>query len=714
MVAPMQAPFRRSSGGGKGKWIVLGAWAVLVAVFGPFGVKLPDVTNDEIVLPSASDTARLDRVLSERFPGGNQESILLVYHRAGGLRAVDRTAIAADARAARGAALVEAVVPPFGPTGNPAFVSHKGDVAFTAVVLDANGTLRIRKTVDELRRLPAERNGLTLDVTGTPAFLDDLNTAIKGADGKLLAATGAFVLLLLMWIYRSPLLALIQLFVVGLAYAVTTGVIYLLARAGLPVDSTSTSLLLVLMFGAGTDYCLLLVASYRSELRRGADPAGAALRAAQQAGRPMIASGFTVIAALIAMLAGTLGLNRTLGPVNAIGIAIVLLAGLTLLPALLAVAGPAAFWPGKVDAGQGDARQRIWQALGTRVRRRPLPWLAGIILVLGGFAAGTAVYKSHADWFLQFRHTSDATRGFATLKQGFPAGELAPTDAVVDDLDGPLQASTIETVRARLAHAPGVAAVTGVQRRSTDGRAAELSVVFAGDPYSDKTLGQLRALRHTVSSPEPGVRVLLGEGTARQVDYKAAASRDTKVIAPIVLAIVLLTLIVLLRALVAPLFLLATVILSYAATMGISLLVFRYVFGQHSVEVTFGLIAFIFLVALGSDYNIFLMSRTREETRRLGTGDGMMSALVETGPVITSAGVILAGTFCVLTVLPIWELLELGVTVAVGVLIDTLLVRTVLVPAITWKAGERSWWPSSGAAAAPVTGTYRIVRPEES
>jgi len=207
------------------------------------------------------------------------------------------------------------------------------------------------------------------------------------------------------------------------------------------------------------------------------------------------------------------------------------------------------------------------------------------------------------------------------------------------------------------------------------------------------------------------VRVLLAEGTARQVDFKAAATRDTNVIGPIVLAVVLLTLIVLLRALVAPLFLLATVVLSYVATLGLSLLAFRYLFGQHLVDPELRLIVFIFLVALGSDYNIFLMSRAREEAQKHGTGEGMLRAVVETGPVITSAGLVLAGTFSVLTVLPIWELLEIGFAVALGVLIDTFLVRSILVPALVWVLGDRSWWPSTAQSGrrAPITGSFPIL-----
>jgi RND superfamily putative drug exporter len=411
------------------------------------------------------------------------------------------------------------------------------------------------------------------------------------------------------------------------------------------------------------------------------------------------------------MLTGTLGLNRTLGPVNAIGIAIVLLAGLTLLPALLALLGERAFWPTHPRASESSRASGLWLALGTRVRAHPVPWLAAIVLLLGAGAGGIATYHLHADWFRQFRQPTDGTRGYAALRTGFPPGVLAPTEVLVDRSDGALRPADIALVQRRLRTGSGVAAVSGVQRRSSDGRAAQLSLTLASDPFGATAIHQVAELRHEVGSPAPGVRVLLAEGTARQVDFKAAATRDTNVISPIVLAVVLLTLIVLLRALVAPLFLLATVVLSYAATLGLSLLAFRYLFGQHLVDPELRLIVFIFLVALGSDYNIFLMSRAREEAQKHGTSEGMLRAVVETGPVITSAGLVLAGTFSVLTVLPIWELLEIGFAVALGVLIDTFVVRSILVPALVWILGDRSWWPSTAQSGgrAPITGSFPIL-----
>ena len=686
----MATRVRATIGGRRAKWAIIAVWAVLLAVFGPLGLKLPELTNDEIVLPSTAQTAEAHRLVQARFPGGNRQEVFLVYSRAGGLSAADRSVIAADADRALHAPLVVATKEPFGTSG---VVSRSGDVAVTVVGLASKEIFRVRPTIEQLRALPPPPPGLERHVTGTPALLSDFNSAIKEADVTLLAATGLLVLLLLLAVYRSPILALLPLTVVVVAYSVASGVIYLLARAGLPVDSTSTSLLLVLMFGAGTDYCLLLVARYRANLRSGRNVADAVGRALPQAAPAMIASGVTVVAAMLAMLAGILGLNRTLGPVNAIGIAIVLLASLTLLPALLAIAGERAFWPRRPDTAERAGGG--WQRLGELVRSRPLPWLAAVVLLLAAGTGGISVYKLHSSWLQQFQNDTDGTRGYDMVKSRFPPGAIAPIKVLLVRRAGPVTPGDVALVQRRLRASPGVASVTGVQTRATDGGAAALAVLFADDPYANPAVQRVADLRAALVAPAPGLRVLIAEGTARQADYRLAAIRDSKVIAPIVLLVVLLTLSILLRAIVAPLVLLATVVLSYLGTLGTSLLIFRYVFGQDVVDPELAPIVFIFLVALGADYNIFLMSRAREEAREHGTSEGMLRALVATGPVITSAGLILAGTFSVLAVLPIWELLEIGFAVSLGVLIDTFLVRSILVPAIIWKLGERTWWPSS-------------------
>ena len=397
-----------SFSGRRTKWAILGAWAVLLAIFGPLGLKLPELTNDEVVLPVELGDGRGEPADRGALPGRRPETgaaRLQPPRRADRRRPATRSQ-----RTRRAATRCRSWSGALGPFVSPELVSPNGDVAVTILSLSSKEIFRVRPTIEELRALPPPSGGLERHVTGTPALLSDFNSAIKEADTTLLLATGLLVLLLLLAVYRSPILALLPLVVVVVAYSVASGVIYLLAEAGLPVDSTSTSLLLVLMFGAGTDYCLLLVARYRANLRAGTNVADAVGRALPQAAPAMIASAVTVIAAMLAMLAGVLGLNRTLGPVNAIGIAIVLLASLTLLPAVLAVTGERAFWPGKPDAAEKAGG--VWQRLGERVRRRP----HGV--ARGGRARAQRVCRRH----LGLRAAHATGSGSSRTRRTAPAG----------------------------------------------------------------------------------------------------------------------------------------------------------------------------------------------------------------------------------------------------------------------------------------------------
>ena len=318
-------------------------------MFAPFGSKIPDVTNDEYVLPGGSQTAQLHQIVRDRFPGGDLRPAIIVYRHEGGLTDADKTEIAAEARAVAGIEKVAPAQPiaPFPPEPSTAnLVSANGEVALTIVPIEAGKIFHVIPTIDAIRdELPTE-GPLEAHVTGFPGITADYNGAIKDADFKLLGATVMLVLFLLIAVYRSPVLALVPLIVVGVAYMVVTGIIYLLNRGtGLAVDASSTSLLLVLMFGAGTDYCLLLVSRYGARLRRTESAPDALRQAIPEAAPPMVASGLTVIAALLTTLAGVFGVFRTFGPVTAIGIAVVLLSGLTLLPAILSLLGRRAYWP---------------------------------------------------------------------------------------------------------------------------------------------------------------------------------------------------------------------------------------------------------------------------------------------------------------------------------------------------------------------------------
>ncbi len=409
-------------------WVVIGAWVLAAAALAPFGLKLADETSQAFLLPGGSQSVQVSNILRERFPGGDLQPTLIVYRRPGGLTAADRARIASDARQAERVPLAFAVLTPFGPGPRSGLVSGHRDVAVTIVALEPKGVYRVTPSIDALREIAKSSGALEVHVTGTSAFSSDFDTAVKSADGTLLVATGLLVLILLLAVYRSFKLALIPLANVAIAFVVAIGVIDLLARSGLTVDSTSTSLLPVLMFGAGTDYCLLLVARYRSSLR--ADPTAprSALATALPLAAPaMIASALTVTGALLAMLAGISGIYRALGPVNAIGVVIVLFASLTLLPALLSVTGPPKSW--RKDAEKpADEEHALWGRIGRRIRERSGLYLGGVITVLVVCALGLSLYHPNADILHVFRSQTDATRGATALLTGFPPGVVGPVD----------------------------------------------------------------------------------------------------------------------------------------------------------------------------------------------------------------------------------------------------------------------------------------------
>ena len=693
----LRFPGRRSS------WIVIAGWLVLVAIFAPFGAKVADVTNDEYVLPGGSPTAQLQETLRERFPGGDQRPAIFVYKREGGLTEADKQKMVADAEAVRDLKDVEQPIVPFTPGAPPDLVSRDGEVAFTIVPIRVDGIFHVTPTIEEMRERIEAEPPLDVHVTGWSGITADYNSAIKEADIKLFGATVALVLILLIAVYRSPVLAFVPLLVVGVAFSVANGIIYLLNQGiGLPVDTSSNSLLVVLMFGAGTDYCLLLVSRYGDRLRRRESAQEALREAIPEAAPPMIASGVTVIAALLTTLAGIFGVFRTFGPVTAIGIAVVLLAGLTLLPAMLSLLGRRAYWPNARSVAPTsdhvpEGTEGRWRAVGLRVRARPALYLALSLVFLVVAASGLTVWKTDLNPIAQFRTETDSSQGFEILESAFPPGTVYPTGILVDRESGRVQQSDLEQVSNRAQTVPGVARVVDTGRRSADGRAALLNMIYVDDPFTPEALDRTEVVRDTLADTGAGLQVIVGDGSGERLDARIAQARDTKVIVPLVLLVVLLTLIILLRALVAPVFLLVTVVISYLATLGLTVLILKYGFDRDGFHSAMPVIIFIFLVALGSDYNIFLMSRVREEAARVGTREGTLTALAATGPVITSAGLILAGTFAALIIIPSWDLTLIGLAVALGVLLDTFLVRTICVPALTWLFDERSWWPSSAA-----------------
>jgi putative drug exporter of the RND superfamily len=449
----------------------------------------------------------------------------------------------------------------------------------------------------------------------------------------------------------------------------------------------------------GTDYCLLLVSRYREELHRVQDKHEAMARALRRAGPALLASGCTVIAAMLVLLLADTGSTKALGPVSAIGVAAVLLAGLTLLPALLTAAGRGGFWPRRgaiayrpeVDL---EERAGIWRRFGDRVLRRPGLALAATTALFALFSLGLLAYKEDYSIGGFFKKSVESVDGFEVLGDSFPQGALAPTSILVQREGGAATDADLAAARESVEGIDGVASV-GEPQRSEDGAIGRIDVTFNDDPYSEAALARVDTLRDRLSELPSGATALVGAGSAVQEDFNVAAANDLRVIVPVALLVITIILGILLQAVVAPLVLIATVMASFFGTLGLSIFFFIEVQGSAGVDASLPTFAFIFLVALGVDYTIFLMSRVREEARTHGTREGVLRALAATGPVITSAGLILAGTFAVLMSLPVTFAFNIGFMVAVGILLDTFIVRTIMVPAAVELLGDRVWWPST-------------------
>jgi RND superfamily putative drug exporter len=708
---------------------VIAVWIVLAAVMLPIGGKLGDETQDDTTsfLPESAESTEVVRILDRDFEAGETTQGLIVYERDGGLTQADQAKIAQDASALE--ALPEDELPltappevPFAPDSPEGLVSADGDLAYTVLTVptdfenQADWGKNVRDTTG------GGANGVRILLTGDLGFSVDSEEIFSELDAKLLGATMLLVLFLLGAIYRAVLVALTPIFVVALAYFVATALIYAYAKAGATVSSNGTTILIVLMFGVGTDYCLLLVSRYREELRRIEDKHEAMQRALRRTGPTILASGLTVSLAMLTLALADARLTSTLGPVAAIGVACVMVAGLTLLPALLTSFGRVGFWPRRsgvqYDPNHPEAaRQGIWRRVGDRVLQRPAAALAvtGIAFVAG--ALGLLAYKVDYSTTTFFKKSVESVEAFELMEREFPAGVLYPSSVLVERDDGPVSTGDLLGVAQQVRNVDGVASVSATGNVSKDGRMATVDVVVDGDPFTKEALGIVPDIRESVSDVGPGLTALVGGGSAIQYDFDNAIESDLRLIAPVALLVIAIILALLLRALIAPLVLIASVIVSFLCTLGISVLFIRYVVGDAGFDASIPTFAFIFLVALGIDYTIFLMGRVREEARKHGTREGMLRALSATGPVITSAGIILAGTFSVLMTLPVTYTFDLGFMVALGILLDTFIVRTIMVPAAVELIGDRVWWPSTaaggGRALHEETGEHARAEPAE-
>jgi RND superfamily putative drug exporter len=687
--------------GRRAKWVVFGVWIVVILGIGAANLpgRFSDAEKNESTsfLPGdAESTKALD--ITKQLQGGEQAATVIVYRRPGGLTAADRQTIAADT--ARLNRLRFAGTSPFS-RPQP---SRDASTALVINTIQGNGEgSRILDPVDKYRSLVSgDRDGLQVRVTGPAGFSADAIKVFEGINGTLLAAAGLLVLILLIIIYRSPFFWFFPLLAVIFGEVASRGLGYVVTQLGVTVNGQSSSILSVLVLGAGTDYALLLVARYREELRRTEDKHEAMAQALRTAGPAIVASALTVSIALLALSLAKVNGTAGLGPIGAMGILVALLSQMTFLPALLVIVGRKPFWPYVPHVGDAgtDATHGFWRRVGERVAAHPARVWTGTALALCVMALGLLNYSDGLTQSNSFRDRVESVEGQKLIAAAFPQGASAPTDVIASSPQrAPAVAAAVDRV-------PGVAAVRPTGQSGPEGTllAAELSV----DPYSTEAYDLIPAIRRAARAADP--EALVGGSSAVEHDLREASASDTRLLVPLTLLIVFVILGVLLRALVAPVLLIGTVVLSFAAALGFSVVVFDVVFGFPGSDPSFPLFAFIFLVALGVDYNIFLMARVREEAQQHGTREGMLRGLAVTGGVITSAGIVLAGTFSVLAVLPLVFLTELGFTIAFGVLLDTLIVRSVLVPALVFGVGSRVWWPSRLASARPEEGDHQRAR----
>lgn len=692
--------------GRRSKWLVLGLWIVVLFFVAPFAQKLSGAQDNDAAswLPGSAESTQVLKASEDFRP--EQIPAVVVYARDSGLTAADLERIDEDVERLRrlsdhGIRGDETRGPVFDRRTDP-----RAAQVLVPITMDEQGWERIGPAVDSIRDDVGEsEGGLAVHITGPGGTSADFAKAFEGIDSTLLLAATGVVVVMLLITYRSPTLLLVPLLSVICALFTAQALIYFMAEyGGLTVNGQSAGILTVLVFGAGTDYGLLLVARYREELRRHEDRHEAMALALHRAGPAVLASGATVVLSMLVLLTAEMNSTRGLGPVAAIGVAVALLAMTTLFPALLVICGRWVFWPVIPHRGTPDpAEGGVWARTGRRIARRPRMVWAVTAAVLAICSLGLIQLRAegigNAD---AFTGKPDSITGQEVSARYFPAGSGDPLVVVSNraraEEVGRAVAGTEGVVPESLGLPPGTKPVF-------EGKVLfEATLVAPSDSEAAKrTVERVRDAVHAV----PDADAQVGGGTAALLDMDEATTHDNLLIIPLVLVVVLLILCALLRALIAPLLLIATVILSFAAALGLSALAFRYVFDYAGESTDFPLFVFVFLVALGIDYNIFLTTRIREEAARHGTRPGVVTGLAATGAVITSAGLVLAGTFAALGTLPMVAFAEIGFAVALGVLLDTLVVRSVLVTSLFLDTGPKVWWPHRLSREDPGAGVSR-------
>lgn len=636
-------------------------------------------TEAPLAVPTESDSAKVEK-LSAQFPGGDRVPLIVVVSSHSG---VDAGALGRAAEAARDRML--AVAQTAAPAV-PASVSADGKAATAVVPIKASlSGLKLTDAVSDLRAAANDGlpPGMEAHVTGGPAFGADIANAFTNANITLLVATASVVALLLIATYRSPVLWLVPLLVIGFADRVASSVGTAVASlTGLSFDGSTAGITSVLVFGAGTNYALLLISRYRQELRRHDDHRAALRRAVRMAGPAIVASNATVVLALLTLIFAATPSTRSLGALAACGLLVAAVSVLVLLPPLLALCGRRLFWPFVPRSGDTEKLDSgVWHAIGQRVARRPAVVASVTISLLVVLATGLLGVRIGLTQTEQFRVQADSVSGFDIVAEHFPAGLANPTVVV---------APTAQSAQVQ----QDLSSTRGVVTATQIGQAGDLSkwsVVIEAPPSSPQAFNTVAALRRSTAP----TGAMIGGPDAQALDVRDAAIHDRSLLIPAILAVILVVLYALLRSALAPPTLLAATMLGALAALGLGGWASMHIFGFPALDNSAPLYAFLFLAALGVDYTIFLVTRAREEAAAHGARDGMIRAVAATGGVITSAGIVLAAVFCVLGVLPLIVMTQLGIIVGLGILLDTFVVRTLVIPSLFALVGDRIWWPAT-------------------
>ncbi len=717
----MKAGWSSGRGASKKAWagamvpaLLVVIWLTVAAIGGPYFGRVSEVSSNEqtAYLPSSAEATQVQQRLGE-FRESNDIPAVIVF-------ASDSPLSESEFGALNEAVSRLADTEGVGAEVSPLIPSEDGYAAQVFVPVDASGDIGATVQSISAQLEDGLPEGIQVYVTGPAGFSSDLVEAFSGIDGLLLGVALLAVLIILVAVYRSVLLPVAVLSTSLFALTAALLSVWWLAKAGIFLLSGQTQgILFILVIGAATDYSLLYVARYREELRLTRDKGVATRKAIRGSVEPIVASGSTVIAGLLTLLLSDLKSNSTLGPVASVGIIFAMLSALTLLPSILYLLGRKVFWPRVpqyepevVAQHSGMPSRGVWPRIAPLIRKRPrLIWLGTAAVLLVGAIGATQLHASGVAQSELILGPSQARDGQELLGEHFPAGSGSPTYVVAPE--GALQEAAdvlladpgVESVSVVSADSPaGTAPVTeqGIGAFGPPGSAAPAPTVSSGDVLLQATLAApadseeaaktVKQLRVELHQEIPGAQV--GGVTATAIDTNDASIRDRSLIIPVILVVILLILMLLLRSVLAPVLLIATTVLSFGTALGVSAFLFNNVFKFPGADPAVPLYSFVFLVALGIDYNIFLMTRVREESVKHGTREGIIRGLGITGGVITSAGLVLAATFAALSVIPILFLVQLAFTVAFGVLLDTFLVRSLLVPALSYDIGPAVWWPS--------------------